>query len=257
MSRLRTSFSTRVATVAATTLLAAALGACGTETSGGDTDGDRTAPDEATQGPTDKDPSPTDESTADDGDETPATEVPSDTPARDLASRLVASAELPGANEVTNWRTLSTGPEGGRTLGSCMRFSMVDIGADQAFVRTHGDGDVTAVQVLGQFADVKSAERAHAVLRTWVTKCAEHLDEQVEKVGQLRTVPVPGGSGESATVQYGDDGAEMHTFAGIALTQVGNRLSMIEIDVPSQDYNYPAGEEPETRAVTAAAGPLG
>ena len=118
------------------------------------------------------------------------------------------------------------------------------------------DGDVAADQVLGEFADAKSAWRAHEVVKTWASECAEMLDAEVEKVSKLKEVAVPGGVAQQQLLQYGDDGADEHTFSGIAIVRHGSYLTIVQIDVVGQDYNYETGDEPAARAAVAANGKL-
>jgi hypothetical protein len=233
--------STRLPTRAAICLAAALLLAgCGT---GGASDQDAVDP------VTDKTSAPT-------GDKTPTGSAPT-TPTSPappgLETRLLSAEELPGVNEVTEWSVSGTDTEDGAGHGSCQKFSLVDIGAQTSLVRSYAaSGDVTAIQVLGEFADPKSAWRAHQVLKTWASECAEMLDAEVEKVSGLTPVPVPGGIAQQQLLQYGDEGAEAHTFSGVAITRRGSYLSIVQIDVVGQDYNYDPGDEPASLAAVAA-----
>ena len=186
---------------------------------------------------------------------------PSDSPVDhpvDLKSRLLSPEELPGVNAITEWSVSGTEDEDGAGHGTCQKFSLVDIGADSSLVRSYdASGDVTAVQVLGEFADPKSAWRAHQVVKTWAAECAEMLDAEVEKVSKLTAVPVPAGLAQQQLLQYGNEDAEPHTFAGVAMTRRGSFLSIVQIDVIGQDYNYDEGDEPAARAAVAANQKLG
>jgi len=190
-------------------------------------------------------------------DDTSAVDAPTSVAPATLEDRLIPAAELPGVNDQTVWEAGETAPEGGVPHGSCQRTSLVDIGAQDSVVRTYAGGDgVTGLQVVAEFADPKSAWRAHQVLKTWTTECAEQLEAGFEKVGPLAPVTVAGGGAQSALVQHGDAGADEHAFAGIAIVRVGEYLSVVEIDVLGQDYNYEPGQEPATRAVPVAAARL-
>jgi hypothetical protein len=218
------------------------LGGCGTNgSSDDDPSADRSGSDRTSAPPTAETSEPVDEQT---------TSAP---PAAALDTRLLSADELPGVNELTEWSVASTDPEDGAGHGSCQKFSLVDIGATSSVVRSYAaDGDVAAEQVLGEFADPKSAWRAHQVVKTWAKECAEMLDDEVEKVGRLTPVTVPGGFADQQLLQYGDEDAEAHTFSGVAIVRHGSFLSIVQIDVVGQDYNYEAGEEPAAKAAVAA-----
>jgi hypothetical protein len=234
--------STRVAGPLAVSLAAVLfLSGCGAEGSDNDPDADRTGSDPTSAPTGDKSPTP------------PVDSASTSPAAPALETRLLSADELPGVNETTEWDVVSTAAEDGAGHGTCQKFSLVDIGAQSSLVRSFtATGDIVAVQVLGEFADAKSAWRAHQVVRTWAAECAEMLDAEVEKVSELTAVPVPGGVAEQQLLQYGDEDAEAHTFAGVGITRRGSFLSIVQIDVVGQDYNYDAGEQPAARAAKAA-----
>ena len=255
-TRMGTSPATRLTTLLATCLAGVLLlGACGTEGSSDDEPtADRTAADESS--------TPTSE-TASDPTSDPASEptVAETTTApaapAGLRTRLLSARELPGVNELTRWRTTGTRAEKGAAHGACQKFSLVDIGADSSLVRSYvASSDVTALQVLGEFADPKSAWRAHQVVKSWAAECAQMLDAEVEKVSRLTPVPVTAGVAQKQLLQYGEEDAEAHTFAGVGITRRGRYLSIVQIDVVGQDYNFEAGQEPAHRAAVAAADKL-
>ena len=53
-------------------------------------------------------------------------------------------------------------------------------------------------------------------------------------------------------MQYGDPGAEEQHWAGVGISRRGPYLSLVEIDLVGQDYNYPEGEEPAALAAMSA-----
>lgn len=238
---MSTRLLTGVASSLAFSLAVLLLAGCGAEGSDDDPSADRTGPDTTSAPTNDESPTlPTDSATT-----TPA--------APELESRLLSAEELPGVNELTEWDVASTAAEDGAGHGTCQKFSLVDIGAQSSLVRSYtASGGVVAIQVLGGFADAKSAWRAHQVVKTWAAECAEMLDDEVEKVGELSPVPAPGGFAEQQLLQYGDEDAEAHTFAGVGIIRRGSFLSIVQIDVVGQDYNYDAGQEPAARAAAAA-----
>lgn len=235
------------------------LAGCGAEGDDGDRVGDDpTAP--GTSAPaTSPEPSATSGSATASAEPTatattaPAPAEPAE-PAGALADRLLGAGELPGVNQETSWEVVGTRPEGAEPSGTCPRFPLADVGAAEAVVREYRDAEtVTAVQVVAQLADVKTARRVHAVLRSWATGCDERVEAGVERVGSVTTVEVPRGAGAALVFQYGEEGAEAHTFLGIGLTRVRDRVSYVEVAVEGQDYNYEPGQEPATLAVSAAA----
>ena len=233
----------RAVLVAAAFLLA--LAGCGDDTraTGGDTVGD--------------DPSaPSESATTEPSETTTATDTASSSaPAGSgLEARLLSPDEMAGANEETVWEAAASGPENGRTTGSCQRFDLVSLGASEAVVRafTSNQDTVEAVQVVAEFADAKSAWRAHQVLKKWRSTCADRIDAADVSVSDLRALPVSVGHGDSYVVRYGDAGAEDQHWAGVGISRRGPLLSLVQIDLVGQDYNYPAGEEPASLAAMSA-----
>ena len=109
-----------------------------------------------------------------------------------LEARLLTPDEMAGANEETVWKAAATGPEDGETTGTCQRFDFGSLGASEALVRrfTSNQDTVEATQVVAEFADAKSAWRAHQVLKKWRSTCADQIDAADVSVGDLQT-PCP------------------------------------------------------------------
>ena len=239
----------RAALVAAVFLVT--LAGCGDDTrkTGGDTVGD--------------DPSaPSESATSVASEPTEATTDPAPTsePAGSgLETRLLTPDELAGANDETVWKAAASGPEGGRTTGTCQRFDLVSMGASEAVVRefTSNQDTVEAVQVVAEFADAKSAWRAHQVLKKWRSTCADQIDAAEVSVGDLSTLSVDAGHADSYVVRYGDTGAEEQHWVGAGISRRGPLLSLVEIALVGQDYNYPEGEEPAALAARTALADLG
>lgn len=227
------------------------LAGCGDDTrkTDGDTVGD--------------DPSaPSESATSEASEPTEATTEPAPTSApagSDLRARLLAPDELAGANQETVWKAAASGPEDGRSTGTCQRFDLVSLGASEAVVRefTSNQDTVEAVQVVAEFADAKSAWRAHQVLKKWRSTCADQIDAAEVSVGDLRTLQVDAGHADSYVVRYGDTGAEEQHWVGTGISRRGPLLSLVEIALVGQDYNYPAGEEPAALAARTALAGLG
>lgn len=265
-----TSLPRRFVRLPAAVALLLALGACGgTDDGDSETVADDPSAPTSSQSPTEQSPSPTPSGDADDGDDDgdDGTDDDQDDDGDQdgdegaggsaLGPKLLTAAEMPGLNDQTSWTVEETGPEDDDGFGDCQRFPLADLGAQEVLVREFSDGDLEAEQLLARFVDAKSAWRVHQVLKTWRTKCAAHLDEDVEKIGPLRKVDVPSGVAEHYLVQYGDSDDEEHNFNGVALNRKGKLLSIVHIDVEGQDYNYPTGEEPAAKAARAVAGKIG
>ena len=236
------------------------LAGCGAQTdnASGDSDAVRDDPSETTSTSAS---APTSEATESEPTaEVSATEEPSEDPApAGIEGRLLTAAELPGVNEQTEWTVEATGPQGDTPYGECQRFDFVSLGATEAVLRTFTSNQdtVTAGQVVAEFADAKSAWRAHQVLKSWRSQCADRLKGKQRTVGELTDVDVPAGVGQEYLLQYGDQGADVQHFDGVGIARRGAFLSLVEIDMQGQDYNYPAGESPAARAVRAAVEKLG
>ncbi|MET1060869.1 MAG: hypothetical protein ABWX84_14810 [Nocardioides sp.] len=186
--------------------------------------------------------------------------TPSSDPAdTGLEGRLLTADELAGVNDETTWTVASTGPEDGATTGSCQRFDFVSLGANEAVRRTFTSNQdtVEAEQVVAEFADAKSAWRAHQVLKKWRTTCADQVDAADVKVGDLQSLKAGDGFADSYVVRYGDAGAEEQHWDGAGISRRGPFLSLVEIGLVGQDYNYPAGEEPASLAAKSALADLG
>ena len=239
------------------------LAGCGddtTPTSGDATGDDPSAPSGSatTEGTEPAEPA-TSEATSETTSETTEA-VPSSEPADEgLEGRLLTADELPGVNDQTVWKVEATGPEDGATTGTCQRFDLVSVGADEAVRRTFTSNQdtVEAEQVVAEFADAKSAWRAHQVLKTWRAKCADQIKADQVDVGDLRTLKVSEGFADSYVVRYGDAGAESQHWDGTGISRRGAFLSLVEIDQVGQDYLYPAGEDPASLAAMSALGQLG
>ena len=208
---------------------------------------------DATQstGSTDPSQAPPSESTGTDPGSEPA--------AAGLAGRLLSADELAGANDQTVWKAGATGPEDGATTGTCQRFDLVSVGANEAVRRTFTSNQdtVAAEQVVAEFADAKSAWRAHQVLKKWRTTCAGQVDAAEVNVGDLRSLKVSEGFADSYVVSYGATGADEQQWDGVGISRRGSFLSLVQIGLVGQDYNYAAGQEPASRAAVSALEKLG
>ena len=188
----------------------------------------------------------------------PTEDTSSEPAATGLETRLLTAGELPGANDATEWTVAATGPEDG-PFGTCQRFDMASLGAGDAVVRTFTSNQDTVEggQVVAEFSDARSAWRAHQVLKTWHKKCAEQVDAGTVEVGPLDSLATGKAVADAYVVHYGDQGADEQQWDGVGISRKGPLLSVAQIGLVGQDYNYPAGQEPAAEAARLALARLG
>lgn len=178
-----------------------------------------------------------------------------------LRSRLLTAAELPGFNPEFRWTRGRTGPEDpSASFGTCQRFAVTSIGAEQALVRrfrpVSGGSTDRAGQLVATFPDAQTARRAFAVLEAWRPQCADRLRSwQRSEVGALEDVTVDGGRGRWYLLTYGPvpGDRDAQFFDAQGMTLVGSRIAMVSMVLAGQDYNYESGQEPMVAAVQNAA----
>lgn len=155
------------------------------------------------------------------GAQVPAAHAPA---ATGPAAHLLAGDDVPDAG--TAWRKTQTATSDD-VVGPCHLTSLVDIGALEVARRTwlvRPGHTPTAVQVVGRFADNKSAWRAHQVLESWHASCG---GQRVGTVEDLAPVPVPTGSAEAYRVVRGD------LATGVGIIRKGRYLSVYALAGPS------------------------
>jgi hypothetical protein len=168
---------------------------------------------------------------------------------------------MPGFNDEFQWRAGRTRfGEHQHPFGTCQRFELSDIGALRSVVRTFrppgaGSHDIGR-QLVASFPDDATARRAFEVLKSWRTTCGDRLSEhQQSRVGRLKSVPLPDGTGAWYLLTYGpttfDQDAHWYDAQGMAM--VGSRITLLQLALAGQDYNYDAGKEPMVAAVQRAA----
>jgi hypothetical protein len=258
-----------VATVAALALVAA-LGLAGCQerpqrTSGGPAPTRATAA--APSSPAEAGSTPVEESSAATPSSPATSQTPSQAPVLTLRDRLLPGEEVPGFNDEFRWVTGKTRTSEGRALfGTCQRFGITSIGATGLAIRDYrpaqpdpANPPAEAGELVAEFPDSTTAQRAFAVLKSWRQQCADRLPGNPHHVGALKSVSVDGGTGGWYLLEYptsgGDPGAAFFDAQGIAV--VGARIVMLELRNVGQDYNYEAGQEPMVAAVQRAAGKLG
>lgn len=183
-----------------------------------------------------------------------------------IRGKLLTAEEVPGFNDEFTWRERSTRRgEGGSPFGTCHRFAMTSIGASKVAVRTYRPATKspgsTASNLVARFADEMTAKRAYAVLTSWREQCKDQLEKHDDvRVGKLQRVPVapPTGVGSWYLLVYGPAGdQDSGYFDAQGLTRVGSTISVLQMRLVGQDYNYRHGKEPMVGAVKRAAARIG
>lgn len=184
-----------------------------------------------------------------------------------LAARLLPAADLPGFNDEFTWKAVGTRrSEGDEPFGTCHLVDLLSIGATKVAVRdyapTQPDGSSTAGNLVASFADAKTAKRAFEVLRAWHGRCADQLGDYAQSdVGKLQDVPGtgPGAVGHWYLLTYGPAEGEQEAgyFDAQGMVRAGRTVSVLEMRLVGQDYNYRSGREPMVGAVRASAQRIG
>ena len=141
------------------------------------------------------------------------------------------------------WKVGRTGGESEAT-GRCQVTTLFTIGATSSLRRTFTSDTDTAVQVVAQFADSKSAWRSFEVLKSWRSKCASRVPAG-STISSLLTVNAAPGVGHRYRVVQPDGLSER-----VGLVRHGEYVSVI---VFGQDgtLTYPTGQDPESLALKA------
>jgi hypothetical protein len=173
---------------------------------------------------------------------------------------LLDADELPGFNDQFAWsegRTRSSEPKAG--VGTCERFPLTSIGATDVAYRSYSPPPRSvdsAEELVADFPDATTAQRAFSVLKSWRAKCRSRLKgKDVRQIGDLQDVAVGSGSGGWYLLVYGpapgDPDAGVFDAQGMAV--VGTRIAVVGLTSIGQDYDYPQGKEPMVGALQAAA----
>jgi hypothetical protein len=252
---------TRIARRTVPVLLAAAsvglLAGCGPEPAGPGSDGDAapvaTEPSEPTE------PSETEPVESETADPQPSESEQPVPGAGSLADALLPAADLPGFNDTFSWQDGTTTSSEPRELaGTCHRFEMTSVGAEEVAYRTYqpeSGGRSTASELVAQFPDETTAARALEVLRSWRHGCETRLSrfDRVD-VGELVDVETGVGQGSWYLLSYGpvEGDPDSGWFDAEGFAVVGDRIAVVRLALVGQDYNYEVGQEPMVAAVQAA-----
>ncbi len=140
------------------------------------------------------------------------------------SAHLLAADKMPTAG--ADWQGVDTTDTDVEVLGPCHLSSLIDIGALSAARRTWNTAGASprAIQVVGRFADNKSALRAHEVLDAWQADCAA---QTAGKVGSMRDVGVATGVAEAYRVTQGDQATDL------GIVRKGEYLSVVSLLGPA------------------------
>jgi hypothetical protein len=166
-----------------------------------------------------------------------------------LETHLLSGLRMPSPGGIA-WSRVSDGdPGASAVVGACQKTDLETIGAVSAVRRSFASdaSGAAATQVVAEFADPKSAWRAHEVLRAWQADCEERLDFARKEVGPLRHVAVRAGSGENYRTDYGPQSAERGWATGLGIVRRGSHLSVVELRTAASAY--PSGRDPSRIAV--------
>ena len=196
---------------------------------------------------------------------TPAAREPAPEPAGPgtVADALLPAEQVPGFNDQFTWREESTqDAEPAELAGPCHLFEMVSIGAEKVAYRTYRStqGDNSAAsELVAEFPDEMTANRAFEVLKSWRGKCGAKLKGfERRDVGALEPVDTEVGEGHWYLLTYGpvEGDPDSAHFDAQGLVKVGNRIAVLRLALIGQDYNYELGQEPMVAGVQAAASRL-
>lgn len=164
-----------------------------------------------------------------------------------LDTHLLPAARMPSLGDGFAWAVVAHETEDADRVGACQKTALDSIGAVIAVRRTFTTADgsagpaADAVQVVAEFADPKSAWRAHEVLKSWREDCEERLDYPRKDVTRLHSIAVRTGTGQDYRTIYGRSAARSHA-AGFGIVRRGSFLSIVEIVTGPKDY--PDGRDP-------------
>ena len=169
-----------------------------------------------------------------------------------LRAALLPGSQLPPPNAESSWRTGATSrSEPQLPAWVCQRVSLVSNGAVSSWTRSYvSAGRSTATQVVGDFADARSARLAFESLRANASDCAAELEERgreaIEPPTPLADLEVAQGRAAWGVVFSGPvRGApdDAHIDAGVVV-QTADRVSVVSMSHIGQDYNYEPGQTP-------------
>lgn len=178
-----------------------------------------------------------------------------------LTAYLLPAAELPGPNDAFRWRETTTTSAEPEDVGTCLRFALTSIGAEEVGYRSYApkrqverESAPYAGHVVGRFPDRMTARRARVVLMSWRDSCQDRLDDAGRKgeVGSLVTVTDAGGRAAWYLTTMPLKRSDTALIEATGFVKVRDRISVVVMRHEGQDYDYPAGEEPMVAALKRA-----
>jgi hypothetical protein len=180
-----------------------------------------------------------------------------------MKAKLLAPSELPAPGDVTWTSSRLRRGSGSGDISVCQRPDVMlgSIGATRAARAVHRSGQVSARQVVAEFADERSATLGYAVLEAWLGQCERHA-----AVRGFESVKAPDGytaleAGDAAgwaLASYGPvpDDPDASYIEAQTLVRVDDTLSWVVWKQIGQDYNYEPGQTPPERAAPVMADAL-
>lgn len=173
-----------------------------------------------------------------------AAAVPDD-PDPTVTDHLLGADQLPTVGGRT-WSAEADGAEDQVLVGRCQKSALETLGAvDTAWSSFSAEGGFTAAQVVGEFADARSAWRVEQVLVAWREDCEDRVAHA--RVGRLRDIAVTNGTGTSYRGAFASD----RSTAGLAILRTGRHLVLVEVSSPTD--RYPTRWDPARVAVRRVA----
>ncbi|MGZ4477486.1 MAG: hypothetical protein ACXVW2_02645 [Nocardioidaceae bacterium] len=182
--------------------------------------------------------------------------------AASLSDRLLTAQEMPPLGTMT-WKVAGTvGREPKRLFATCERFGLLSIGAVHVATRTFtpaGMARASAGNLVARFPDAKTAKRAFAVLRSFHDK---HCDQQIGDFPRTHVGDIVDLDAGQDALWYLLSGGPVTghpddtLFDSQGMVRVGDTISLLEMKLSGQDFDYPAGQEPMVAAVSSAAARL-
>lgn len=184
-------------------------------------------------------------------------------PTLELSKRnLLTGADAIYPNGGGDWRTLDTyRGDGQATMSICQQSSFAGLGAEDVYVRTFEftsegvpgvDPSLLFAEAVAQFPDEATAAAAYDEVQAWYDDCPANSPDkfsgaEAEPVG----IDVEGTAESRLLTSFGEK-EDVGTFLEAGFVLSGNRIALLNQEVPGQDYNWPRGTPVEQMLPVAA-----